>query len=241
MQLDKLLTQSYLEATGEAPKIYRTKTGGAIMKRLRTLGILFSAAILAMILVIIPDLHSKRAIGQSQISQRGNTTESMSPMEWGTNRYGQDYKGFELEAADPKLCQTACANESMCKAWTYVKENVQGPKPRCWLKHSIPSPSADSACVSGTKITEVSTPQSSKNMSSMEWDTNRYGQDYRGFELEAANPTLCQNACANESTCQAWTYVKENIQGPKPRCWLKHSIPSPSQSSCCVSGTKIRP
>ncbi|MGA7933804.1 MAG: hypothetical protein WCA35_09675, partial [Kovacikia sp.] len=30
------------------------------------------------------------------------------------------------------------------------------------------------------------------------------------------------------------------IQGPNPRCWLKHTVPSQRVNSCCVSGTKTR-
>ena len=77
-------------------------------------------------------------------------------------------------------------------------------------------------------------------MSSMEWDTNRPGLDYQDFDLSKDDPKLCQDACKNDPQCKAWTYVKPNtIQGPRPRCWLKHTIPRPRENTCCVSGTKI--
>lgn len=74
---------------------------------------------------------------------------------------------------------------------------------------------------------------------SMTWGTDRMGSDYSNFDLRAADPGICQQACSNDSRCRAWTYVHPNItQGPNPRCWLKHSVPKPKKSSCCVSGVK---
>src|SRR5262245_27558470 len=71
----------------------------------------------------------------------------------------------------------------------------------------------------------------------MEVDSNRFGSDYRGFD--AANPQLCQAACANEAACKAWTWVKPGIQGPGGKCWLKNQVPPPTANACCVSGMKI--
>lgn len=77
----------------------------------------------------------------------------------------------------------------------------------------------------------------SQQRSDFEWDTDRMGSDYNNFDLSAADPQLCKDACENDQACKAWTYVKPNtIQGPNPRCWLKYAVPSPTKSSCCVSG-----
>ena len=122
------------------------------MKTARHLGFLFLGVVLAVIYAINSAGHSEHAIAQIQLSQAGNPTASMSPMEWDVDRLGMDYRNFNLEAADPTLCQNACAKEPNCQAWTYVKPNtIQGPNPRCWLKHTIPSPRASSCCVSGIK------------------------------------------------------------------------------------------
>ncbi|GEM_PF-4838239 len=76
-------------------------------------------------------------------------------------------------------------------------------------------------------------------MGPMEWDTDRMGLDYSNFDLPEADPALCRDACARDSKCKAWTYVKPNtIQGPRPRCWLKYAVPRPSHNTCCVSGVK---
>ena len=157
--------------------------------------------------------------------------------EWDINRQGQDYRNFDLFAADPRLCQDACTAEARCKAWTYVKPNtIQGPNPRCWLKHTVPPATRNNCCVSGlaSQAPAVSTPPL---RAGMEAGTNRPGQDYRNFDLPAADPGLCQNACAGDSRCRAWTYVKPNtVQGPHPRCWLKDKVPAAVPNDCCVSG-----
>jgi sphingomyelin phosphodiesterase len=73
---------------------------------------------------------------------------------------------------------------------------------------------------------------------SLESDTNRPGQDYKNFELDTPDPSLCQKACADDPDCQAYTYVKPGIQGAKARCWLKKGVPTAQSNNCCVSGVK---
>ena len=72
----------------------------------------------------------------------------------------------------------------------------------------------------------------------LEQDTNRMGQDYRGFDLPSPDPGLCRADCLRETQCKAFTYVKPGHQGPAARCWLKHTAPVPSPNACCVSGVK---
>lgn len=76
---------------------------------------------------------------------------SFGPLEFGLDRRGLDYTSFDLPAADPNLCQAACAKDSRCKAFTYVKPGVQGSAARCWLKHTVPKTLPDTCCVSGVK------------------------------------------------------------------------------------------
>lgn len=68
----------------------------------------------------------------------------------GTDRWGSDYKGFDV-AADPALCRQACAGDANCKAYTYVKPGVQGPSARCYLKNPAPASKPNDCCVSGVK------------------------------------------------------------------------------------------
>jgi hypothetical protein len=83
--------------------------------------------------------------------------------------------------------------------------------------------------------------QAGGHESSLEFDTDRYGLDYRSFDLPQADPRLCMEKCAADKKCKAWTYVKPNSgQGPRPRCWLKHDVPPPIPNKCCISGVKIK-
>lgn len=72
----------------------------------------------------------------------------------------------------------------------------------------------------------------------IEYGVDRPGRDYRSFNLSTPNPALCENQCAAEGQCVAWTYVNPGIQGAQARCWLKSSVPPPVQNNCCASGVK---
>jgi hypothetical protein len=78
-------------------------------------------------------------------------TSGVKAVEYSIDRPGLDYKNFDLAKADPNLCLTSCAGEAQCKAWTYVNPGVQGPQARCWLKSSVPSPTANACCDSGVR------------------------------------------------------------------------------------------
>jgi hypothetical protein len=64
---------------------------------------------------------------------------------------------------------------------------------------------------------------------------DRPGGDFANFDLNGAFPSDCRDACAKDGKCQAWTYVKPGVQGPKARCWLKSSVPPARANSCCIS------
>lgn len=76
----------------------------------------------------------------------------------------------------------------------------------------------------------------SRGGGSLEYNTDRPGQDYRNFDLPEARPELCQAQCGAEPECQAFTYVQPGVQGPSARCWLKSGVPAAGTSSCCISG-----
>lgn len=82
----------------------------------------------------------------------------------------------------------------------------------------------------------VQAPLNPRAAPGMEADTNRFGSDYRGFDAPSAQ--LCRTACANETACRAWTWVKPGIQGPSGKCWLKNAAAAPSANACCVSGLR---
>ncbi len=75
-------------------------------------------------------------------------------------------------------------------------------------------------------------------MGLVEHGIDRPGSDYKSFDLPSPDANRCMSACANEARCKAWTYVRPGIQGTKSRCWLKHSVPAPRKSDCCISGVR---
>jgi hypothetical protein len=64
---------------------------------------------------------------------------------------GFDYKHFDLPRASPRLCQEACLNDAVCRAWTFVKPGPLAPRAACWLKDRIPDVHHDPCCVSGLR------------------------------------------------------------------------------------------
>jgi hypothetical protein len=80
-------------------------------------------------------------------------------LEPNTNRFGNDYRDITMDIPDPALCRTECEKDPKCRAFTYVKPGVQGPKARCWLKDRVPVPTANSCCVSGVKTDQIAEPR----------------------------------------------------------------------------------
>lgn len=68
--------------------------------------------------------------------------------EHGLNLPGQDYKRFAVDGG-PQQCENACASEAQCKAFTWVRPGVQGPKAMCWLKSGVPGAMLNPDTVSG--------------------------------------------------------------------------------------------
>ncbi len=73
---------------------------------------------------------------------------------------------------------------------------------------------------------------------SFEQDTNRAGGDFTSFEAIGERLEICRDACAAESSCVAYTYVRSGLQGPRAMCWLKSSVPEPRMEGCCISGSQ---
>lgn len=96
----------------------------------------------------------------AEISKKSNSIETTSKLakrpfsvglEPSTNRFGSDYAGFDLAAADPEGCRATCAGDDACRAYTYVKPGIHGSEPRCYLKNAVPPATPDDCCVSGEK------------------------------------------------------------------------------------------
>lgn len=76
---------------------------------------------------------------------------SASTREPGWDRPGYDYFSYDLRRPRDMYCSWRCMQDAKCKAWTYVRPGVQGPRARCWLKYAVPNPVRNNCCVSGVK------------------------------------------------------------------------------------------
>lgn len=66
-----------------------------------------------------------------------------------SDRAGGDYRGFAT-VAHPYACQTACAADNACQAWTWIPAPPVG-SPMCWLKSSVRTRTTAIGLVSGVK------------------------------------------------------------------------------------------
>jgi hypothetical protein len=73
-----------------------------------------------------------------------------------SDRWGGDYARLYLSTAAPEACQAACANDSACKAFTYVPPWWYGNNDtaQCLLKSSVGPLVAGTGLVSGVKGAE---------------------------------------------------------------------------------------
>ena len=62
--------------------------------------------------------------------RRRRAAAGRGALEANTDRPGADYRSFELGAPRPELCRDACWGEPQCRAFTYVRPGVQGPRAR---------------------------------------------------------------------------------------------------------------
>jgi len=177
-------------------------------------------------------IHWKRADGTIIVQVDANML--LGPQQGGTDRPGMDIANFVPPAADPAMCETACAGNVACKAWTYVAPNTtQGPQPHCWIKSAVPLQQANSCCTSGIKVAVHPA-----NMTAMHGAADRPGGDFAHFSLPVSDPRLCQGECAENGSCKAWSYV---VPGgppfqPQAQCWLKNSVTAEKADECCSSG-----
>ena len=71
-------------------------------------------------------------------------------------------------------------------------------------------------------------------------NVDRPGADFANFDLNGAFRAIAATHARKDGRCQAWTFVKPGVQGPKARCWLKSSVPPPQPNTCCVSDVMER-
>jgi hypothetical protein len=151
----------------------------------------------------------------------------------GFDRPGSDYQSFVVRPADPAVCAARCERESRCRAWTFLYPTPEDPNGLCWLKSGVPARTEAPCCVSGVRGAGVIEPRTGP----IEYSIDRYGGDYRNFELKPdATGAACKAACEADNKCRAWTYLRPGYAGPAARCFLKNQVKPPRRRPCCISG-----
>ncbi len=69
-------------------------------------------------------------------------------------------------------------------------------------------------------------------------DTDLPGGDYRNFSLISPVPSFCENVCAQDSRCKAWTFSWPGKRGKRAKCFLKEKVVKKAHDTCCISGVK---
>ncbi len=71
-------------------------------------------------------------------------------VETSIDRFGGDYKNFQLNAADgDDACKAACTADNKCRAWTYARPGYAGKDAQCFLKKEIKPPRRKAGFTSG--------------------------------------------------------------------------------------------
>jgi len=73
-----------------------------------------------------------------------------SAIETSIDRFGGDYKNFDLNASDgDDACKAACTADNKCRAWTYARPGYSGRDAHCFLKKDIKPPRRKAGFTSG--------------------------------------------------------------------------------------------
>jgi hypothetical protein len=151
----------------------------------------------------------------------------------GFDRRGDDYLRFEIRSGDPAVCAARCERDARCRAWSFSYPRTENALAVCWLKNKVPPRNEDKCCVSGVRGAGVIAPLKGP----LEFGIDRFGGDYRNFELPPdATGAACNAACEADDKCRAWTYVRPGYIGPSARCYLKDKLTRPRRKPCCISG-----
>jgi hypothetical protein len=71
-------------------------------------------------------------------------------VETSIDRFGGDYKSFDLKRSDGEdACKAACAADNKCRAWTYARPGYAGKEAHCFLKKEIKPPRRKAGFTSG--------------------------------------------------------------------------------------------
>jgi hypothetical protein len=149
------------------------------------------------------------------------------------DRPGGDYLRAPVPSGDPVDCSLQCEHDRRCRAWSFSYPTYSAPEAMCMLKSSVPPRVGNACCVSGVRGAGVV----EQRTGAVEMSTDRYGGDYRNFELKPAEgEDRCREACDADAKCRAWTYARPGYIGKEARCFLKGQIKPPHRKPGFTSG-----
>ena len=149
------------------------------------------------------------------------------------DRPGGDYLSAPVTSGDPAECALVCERDRRCRAWTFSYPTDLANRAVCWLKSNVPARVQSDCCVTGVRGAGVVEPKNS----AIETSIDRFGGDYRNFELKSDDSDdACKAACAADNKCRAWTYARPGYAGKEAQCFLKKDIKPPRRKAGFTSG-----
>jgi PAN domain-containing protein len=149
------------------------------------------------------------------------------------DRPGGDYQSSPVASGDPADCALVCEHDKRCRAWSFAYPTDTASGAVCWLKSSVPERTQDNCCVSGVRGAGVVEPRNG----AVETSIDRFGGDYRSFELKASeSDEACKAACTGDNKCRAWTYARPGYVSKDAHCFLKKDIKPPRRKPGFTSG-----
>lgn len=192
------------------------------------------------------DADSTKAKTAREIPKPDRTSaapNNESTLQAGTCRPGSTFRTITGEAANPQACRDICRNLMNCMAFTYLAEPAPGAGASCELKHSIAERVKDSTAAPKGCVSWVN-PRAAQQLArlksqGLELRSERPGENFREFEMNHPDPSLCQEACQNLRDCAAFTYTRPGYDGETARCALKKQAKAPiGDRECCISGAR---
>jgi hypothetical protein len=86
----------------------------------------------------------------SGVRGAGVVEQHIGPVESSIDRFGGDYRNFDLEGGEgDEACKAACTADNKCRAWTYARPGYVGKDAHCYLKKDIKPPRRKPGFTSG--------------------------------------------------------------------------------------------
>ncbi len=67
---------------------------------------------------------------------------------------------------------------------------------------------------------------------------DRPGGDYTNAPVANGDPAVCAGRCERDKACRSWSFSYPTASGGPAICWLKRTVPTRVEASCCVSGVR---